>query len=140
MFIGEAPGADEDKEGRPFVGKSGRRLDDLLANISLDREAVFITNVVKCRPPSNREPWPKEVRRCKRHLDRQITAINPKMIVTLGNQPLKHFMRGHISDLHGQPQKIDGRIVFPCYHPAAASTTRQRPGPKKLTSIFCRVS
>ena len=121
LFIGEAPGWHEDQQGRPFVGSAGQYLDSLLASIDLRREQVYITNVVKSRPPGNRDPLPHEVSACRIWLDRQIGIIRPKMIVTLGRYSLGLFFPGKsISKTHGTVQKKDGIIYFAMYHPAAA--------------------
>lgn len=125
MFIGEGPGYWEDQQGRPFVGQAGKLLDQLLQLIKLDRENVFITNVVKHRPPENRDPEPSEIEACTIFLDQQIKIINPKIIVTLGRYSLNKFLPGEfISKVHGQVRFIDfagqKRIVIPMYHPAAA--------------------
>ena len=122
MFIGEAPGYHEDQQGRPFVGAAGKFLEELLGDIGLSREEVFISNVVKCRPPGNRDPLPEEVKTCtSNYLDRQIAAINPKVIVTLGRFSMNLLMpNSKISQVHGQAVKIKDRLVVPMYHPAAA--------------------
>jgi uracil-DNA glycosylase family 4 len=121
MFIGEGPGFHEDKQGRPFVGAAGQFLEELLASIDLSREQVFITNVVKCRPPANRDPEPEEIEACRGYLDRQIGLIQPKMVVTLGRFSMaRYFPNAKISQIHGQPKKMDGVIYYPMYHPAAA--------------------
>jgi uracil-DNA glycosylase family 4 len=121
MFIGEAPGFHEDKQGRPFVGAAGQFLDELLSSIDLQRENVFITNVVKCRPPANRDPETEEIEACRGYLDRQIELLQPKMIVTLGRFSMaRYFPNAKISQIHGQPKKMDGVIYYPMYHPAAA--------------------
>ena len=122
MFIGEGPGFHENEQGRPFVGAAGKFLEELLAKIDMSREQVFITNVVKCRPPGNRDPQPEEVETCtKTYLDRQIQAINPKVIVTLGRFSMKLLIPNtKISNVHGQSYQIKGRLVVPMYHPAAA--------------------
>jgi uracil-DNA glycosylase family 4 len=121
MFIGEGPGFHEDKQGRPFVGAAGQFLEELLASIDLSREQVFITNVVKCRPPANRDPEPEEIEACRGYLDRQIELIQPKMVVTLGRFSMaRYFPNAKISQIHGQPKKMDGVIYYPMYHPAAA--------------------
>lgn len=121
MFIGEGPGFHEDQQGRPFVGAAGKFLEELLASIRLQREDVFIANVVKCRPSGNRDPHPEEIAACASYLDRQIALINPKIIATLGRYSMNKFFPGQtISRIHGQPGKIGGRIVVPMYHPAAA--------------------
>jgi uracil-DNA glycosylase family 4 len=120
LFIGEGPGFHEDKQGRPFVGPAGQFLDELLASINLKRADVFITNVVKCRPPENRDPLPAEINACNDYLDRQIAAINPEVIVTLGRYSMaKFFGNEKISAIHGRARKIDGRICIAMYHPAA---------------------
>lgn len=120
LFIGEGPGYHEDKQGRPFVGPAGHFLDELLASINLKRSDVFITNVVKCRPPNNRDPLPEEIQACDNYLDRQIAAINPQVIVTLGRYSMaKFFGSEKISAIHGRARKIDGRICIAMYHPAA---------------------
>src|SRR5947209_5805701 len=120
MFIGEGPGFHEDKQGRPFVGPAGQFLDELLASINLKRADVFITNIVKCRPPENRDPKPEEIEACNDYLDRQIAAIQPQVIVTLGRHSMaKFFGSEKISAIHGRARKIDGRICIAMYHPAA---------------------
>jgi uracil-DNA glycosylase family 4 len=121
MFIGEAPGFHEDQQGLPFVGAAGSFLDELLASIDLKRDQVYITNVIKCRPPGNRDPLPEEVEACKAYLDRQIELIQPKLVVTLGRFSMaRAFPKARISRIHGQPRKISGVIYYPMYHPAAA--------------------
>jgi DNA polymerase len=121
MFIGEGPGFYEDQQGRPFVGASGKFLDDLLRTIGLDRKTVFIANVVKCRPPQNRDPQPDEIAACGKYLDAQIAAIEPRVIVTLGRHSMQRYFPGEaISRIHGQPRRKDDTIVVPMYHPAAA--------------------
>jgi uracil-DNA glycosylase family 4 len=121
MFIGEAPGWHEDQQGRPFVGPAGQFLDRLLASINLQRPQVYIANVIKCRPPDNRDPLPTEIQNCRGWLDRQIEIIKPKMIVTLGRYSMAHYFPGKsISKIHGTAQKRDGVIYFAMYHPAAA--------------------
>jgi DNA polymerase len=121
MFIGEGPGFHENEKGRPFVGAAGNFLVELLQSIGLQREAVFITNVVKCRPPSNRDPLPDELAACSDYLERQIQAINPRLIVTLGRYSMARFLpTAKISEVHGQSFTIKGRTIVPMYHPAAA--------------------
>ncbi|WP_245863095.1 uracil-DNA glycosylase [Candidatus Viridilinea mediisalina] len=122
MLIGEGPGFHEDRQGRPFVGASGQFLDQLLAMAGLQRGDVFIGNVIKCRPPKNRDPQPDEIKLCTEHyLFRQIEAINPAVIVTLGRFSMNLFMPGErIMRIHGQPRRINGRLVVPMLHPAAA--------------------
>jgi DNA polymerase len=121
MFIGEGPGFHENEQGRPFVGAAGKFLDELLASIHMKRADVFITNVVKCRPPGNRDPLPEELEACNDYLERQLQAINPKVIVTLGRFSMAHFLpNAKISSVHGQATKVKGRPVIAMYHPAAA--------------------
>jgi len=121
LFIGEGPGFYENEQGRPFVGQAGKLLEELLAKIGLTRAQVFITNVVKCRPPGNRDPLPEELGACSGYLEKQIEAINPKVIVTLGRFSMARFMPGvRISEVHGKPRWVDGRLIVPMYHPAAA--------------------
>ncbi len=121
MFIGEGPGAREDEQGLPFVGPAGRFLDELLASIGLSRETVYICNVVKCRPPGNRDPEPEEIAECRPFLDRQIEIVDPKVIATLGRVSMALWFPGTtIGRVHGQPKPVDGRLVVPMYHPAAA--------------------
>jgi len=121
LFIGEAPGWHEDQQGRPFVGPAGQYLDNLLSTIDLKRAQVYITNVVKSRPPANRDPLPTEIQACRKWLDRQIELIHPKMIVTLGRYSLAMFFSGKsISKIHGTAQRRDNIIYYAMYHPAAA--------------------
>jgi len=121
MFIGEAPGFHEDRQGRPFVGAAGRFLEELLASIGLKREEVYIANVIKCRPPGNRDPLPDEIETCKPYLDKQIELLQPKLIVTLGRYSMaRYFPNASITRIHGQPKRIGGRIYYPMFHPAAA--------------------
>ena len=121
LLIGEAPGFHEDAKGLPFVGNSGKFLTQLLEKAGLSREEVFITNVVKHRPPGNRDPLPDEMAACAHYLDEQIEIINPDVIVTLGRFSLARYFPGQrISKIHGQPKEINGRYVVPMYHPAAA--------------------
>jgi len=122
MFIGEAPGYHEDQQGLPFVGASGKYLGELLALIGLTRNDVFITNVVKCRPPGNREPHPDEINTCvPTYLEHQIALVQPKLIATLGRFSMALFFppNARISKIHGQPLHADGRIYYPLFHPAA---------------------
>jgi DNA polymerase len=129
MFVGEAPGFHEDKHGYPFVGQAGKLLDKLLAGIGLTRENVYIANVIKCRPPGNRDPQPDEIEACESHLFKQIELIEPKLIATLGNFATKLLSgKPHgITRVHGHPQEttLGGRAVtlYPIYHPAAALYT-----------------
>lgn len=121
IFIGEAPGYNEDMQGIPFVGKAGMLLDDLLADIGLKRSNIWIGNVIKHRPPENRDPMLDEIRACKPYIVDQIRAINPKIIVTLGRFAMDVFLPGaKISEVHGKPYRVSSRVIFPLYHPAAA--------------------
>ncbi|GBE16604.1 uracil DNA glycosylase superfamily protein [bacterium BMS3Abin15] len=126
MFIGEGPGKDEDKQGLPFVGAAGKFLNEMLGIINLKREDIYIANVVKCRPPANRDPLPEEVETCWPWLEQQINAINPKLIVTLGRHSLERFLPGQkISQAHGKALRrnmpeIGTRTFYALYHPAAA--------------------
>ena len=121
MFIGEAPGWHEDQQGRPFVGPAGQFLDRLLASIDLNREQVYIANVIKCRPTGNRDPLPSEITNCQPWLDSQIEIIKPRMIVTLGRYSMARYFPGKtISKIHGTALKQDDIIYFAMYHPAAA--------------------
>jgi DNA polymerase len=121
MFIGEGPGMNENEQGRPFVGAAGNFLNQLLAQANLKREEVWIGNVVKCRPPDNRDPMPEELAACNIYLERQIEALNPSIIVTLGRFSMGKFMPGaKISAVHGQMRKIGERFVIAMFHPAAA--------------------
>lgn len=123
LFIGEGPGQKEDETGHPFVGAAGKFLDTLLAGIGKTRTQVFVTNVVKCRPPANRDPEPDEIHACTDlFLWRQIEYIAPKLICTLGRYSMGLFFPSEykISQVHGQPKRVKGRVVLPLYHPAAA--------------------
>ena len=121
MFIGEGPGFYENEQGRPFIGAAGKFLDELLAACGMVREKVFITNVVKCRPPGIRDPLPEELAACGDYLERQIEAISPKVIVTLGRVSMARFMPlAKIGEVHGQASWVRGRLIVPMYHPAAA--------------------
>lgn len=121
LFIGEAPGFNEDKQGRPFVGAAGQFLEELLGSIGLRREQVFIANVIKCRPPQNRDPLPGEIQACKKWLDRQVEALKPLMVVTLGRYSMARYFPGEtISKIHGKARRVNGLWCFPMYHPAAA--------------------
>lgn len=125
MFVGEAPGANEDLQGEPFVGAAGQLLDKLLGSIGLRREQVYIANVLKCRPPNNRDPLPEEIDRCKPYLMEQIRLIKPKIVATLGNHATKLILdtKAGITKIHGQKFARSDYIVFPIYHPAAALYT-----------------
>src|SRR5512135_1154840 len=121
MFIGEAPGFHEDRQGRPFVGAAGQYLDELLALIGMDRNKVYITNVVKCRPPQNRDPQPHEMEACRPYLDCQIELIKPKVIITISRFAMaRWFPDKKISEIHGRAKRFGDLVVVPMYHPAAA--------------------
>jgi DNA polymerase len=122
MFIGEAPGARENDQGRPFVGAAGKFLDQLLEQAGVTRADVWITNVVKCRPPGNRDPLPDEIKTCTgNYLQHQIEIVNPSIIVTLGRHSMGLFFKGaKITQIHGQMRQVDDRFVIAMYHPAAA--------------------
>ena len=121
MFIGEGPGFHENEQGHPFVGASGKFLDQLLAQAGVTRAEVFIANVVKCRPPGNRDPLPEELAACDEYLEAQIQTINPSIIVTLGRFSMNKFIPGaKISTIHGQMRKVGERFIIPMFHPAAA--------------------
>lgn len=121
MCIGEAPGVNEDKQGRPFVGAAGKFLEELLAAGRLQRDEVYICNVLKCRPPGNRDPMPAEIEACAEYLDLQIDMVDPLVIVTLGRFSMSRwFPQQAISRIHGSVREFDGRLVVPMYHPAAA--------------------
>ncbi len=143
MFVGEAPGFHEDQQGVPFVGQAGKLLERLLAGIGLAREDVYIANVIKCRPPGNRDPQPDEIEACESHLFRQIELIEPKVVATLGNFATK-LLSGRplgITRVHGQEQEVTlgGRrvLLYPIYHPAAALYTPAML--KVLESDFARL-
>ena len=121
MFIGEAPGFREDQLARPFVGPAGVFLDQLLSGVGLRRDDVYITNMVKCRPPNNRDPLPEEIASCKMYLERQIEMIDPSIIVLLGRHSFARFFPGEpIGKARGRPRTLNGLKLFPMYHPAAA--------------------
>jgi len=122
MFVGEAPGRNEDLKGEPFVGAAGKLLDELLASIGLGRSQVYIANVLKCRPPGNRDPLAEEIETCTPFLRQQIELVNPKVIATLGNFATKFVLQTDlgITQLRGKLYHVDGRQVVPIFHPAAA--------------------
>ena len=121
FFIGEGPGFHEDKTGRPFVGRAGQLLEQTLESIGLHRNEVFIGNVIKHRPPENRDPFPTEISACNSWLDQQLAIINPKVVVTLGRFSMAKFLPGtKITLVHGVARKVKERVVLPMYHPAAA--------------------
>ena len=121
LFIGEAPGWHEDQQGRPFVGPAGQFLEQLLASINFKRSQVYIANVIKCRPPNNRDPLPIEIQACTKWLDKQIELIHPRIIVTLGRYSMaRYFANESIGKIHGKVKKVNDIIYFAMYHPAAA--------------------
>jgi uracil-DNA glycosylase family 4 len=121
MFIGEGPGFHEDRQGRPFVGAAGKFLEELLEKIDLQRKDVYIANVVKCRPPGNRDPQPAEIDACRPYMDKQIDLVRPRLIVTLGRFSMQRYFPGaSISRIHGQPKRVGNVIYYPMFHPAAA--------------------
>ena len=142
MFIGEAPGANEDRERRPFVGRGGKLLDDMISGLGWKRADVYITNIVKRRPPENRDPLPAEIEAYKPYLTRQIEVIDPKLIVTLGRFSMNYFLpEAKITRDHGRPLLVEGRTIFPVYHPAAALRSTQmmetlRGDFKKIPSVL----
>ena len=120
MFVGEGPGRYEDEQGLPFVGRSGMLLDELLASVQIEREYVFITNIVKCRPPENRDPLPEELKACSPYLEKQIELIAPYVIVTLGRMALEWFGKEHkVGEVRGKMLLWEDRVLVPMYHPAA---------------------
>ncbi len=142
MFIGEAPGVNEDRLRRPFVGRGGQLLDDMIRGLGWKREEVYITNIVKRRPPENRDPFPDEIEAYKPYLTRQIEVIDPKLIVTLGRFSMNYFLpEAKITRDHGRLLLVDGRTIFPVYHPAAALRSTQmmetlRGDFKKIPSVL----
>ena len=122
LFVGEGPGRDEDEQGRPFVGRSGRFLTEMMAQAGIRRQDVYITNVVKCRPPDNRDPALAELLACGDYLTRQVEIINPRIVVTLGRYSMRRwFDKGAITQIHGQIRNIGrGRVAIAMFHPAAA--------------------
>jgi DNA polymerase len=145
MFIGEGPGFNEDKQGLPFVGRSGDYLNYLLNLIGLKREDVFITNVVKHRPPENRDPLPDEILACKPYLDRQVEIIDPLVIATLGRFSMaRYFPNGKITQIHGQPKYDERRAYYPFFHPAAVLRNPDMRRPmeddfKRLLDVLAKV-
>lgn len=121
VFIGEAPGKNEDVQGEPFVGAAGKFLNEMLATISLDRKDIYITNIVKYRPPNNRDPLPEEKAAFLPYLEKQLEIIQPKLIVTLGRHSMDSLLPGlKISEVHGKPKRYQGKVFLPLFHPAAA--------------------
>jgi uracil-DNA glycosylase len=121
VFIGEAPGKNEDQQGKPFVGAAGKFLNEMLAGIGLKREDVYITNIVKYRPPNNRDPLPEEKQAFLPFLRTQLEVIKPKLVITLGRHSMDSLLPGlRISQVHGQPKRYQGQIYLPLFHPAAA--------------------
>lgn len=135
ILVGEAPGKNEDEQGRPFVGSAGKMLDNLLYKNGLSREQIFITNIVRCRPPNNRKPTSKEIEACSNHLEELINIIKPKIIAPMGNSALDYFLKKTllesktIGEIHGTPvsykTNYENIILFPLYHPAAAIYNRK---------------
>jgi len=132
VFIGEAPGKNEDETGVPFCGRAGKILDELLKDINLKREEVYITNIVKCRPPKNRDPKKEEIEECKFFLDQQIDLIKPKIICPLGRFSSKYILKKYldkdyeIGEVHGKVFKVNNLFIIPMYHPAAAIYDRKK--------------
>ncbi len=146
MLIGEAPGSEEDRLGLPFVGKAGQLLDKMLGSIDLDRDKVYICNVLKCRPPGNRNPNDQEIENCSPYLEQQIQMVNPKIIVTLGNFATRFILKVEtgISRLRGKTYQLDGRIILPTYHPSALLHNNQLKRPawndlKLLKSLILKL-
>ena len=138
LFIGEAPGFHEDAQGLPFVGNAGGVLNRLIEGIGLQREEVFVTNIVKCRPPDNRDPEPAEIDACSDYLRRQIDVMAPDAIVTLGRFSMNNFLPGErISRIHGSSRLVDDRVIIPMYHPAAS--LHQPSLAQTLTDDFRRI-
>jgi len=127
MLVGEAPGNNEDLAGRPFVGAAGKLLEKFLAQVPIVREEVYITNLVKCRPPENRNPKPAEIQACRPFLEAQLHLFNPRVVITLGNFPMQALLeeKHTISKVHGEIFRKDGVLYFPSYHPAAALYARR---------------
>lgn len=146
MIVGEGPGRDEDIQGRPFVGRAGQLLTKLLNEIGIDRKDVYITNVVKCRPPENRTPTPEEIRSCKKYLEKQFDLIKPKVVLILGSTALKAILgEEKITKVRGEEVEIDGIIFFPTFHPAAVLRDEQNKLPviksdfQKLKNILQKI-
>ncbi|HEO66204.1 MAG TPA: uracil-DNA glycosylase [Spirochaetes bacterium] len=146
MLIGEAPGSEEDRLGLPFVGNAGKLLDKMLHSIDLNREKVYICNVLKCRPPGNRNPNDQEIENCSPYLEQQIQMVNPKIIMTLGNFATQFILKVEtgISRLRGKTYQLDGRIILPTYHPSALLHNNQLKRPawndlKLLKSLILKL-
>lgn len=138
MLIGEAPGKNEDLQGRPFVGAAGKLLDELLPLAGLTRTEVYITNILKCRPPENRDPLPEEIAACAHHLDIQIRHLRPELIITMGAFSLQRFFPGEtMAQARGRLRNCDGAFVYPVMHPAAA--LRRREFRERVTEDFRRI-
>ncbi|HOO56704.1 MAG TPA: uracil-DNA glycosylase [bacterium] len=141
LFVGEGPGRDEDLQGKPFVGAAGKILDEMLDGIGLNREEVFIGNIVKCRPPNNRDPKPEEIEACKGYLMAQIAFIKPKVICTLGRHSMTTLIRPgmKISEQHGRALKERGMLFLPIYHPAAVLHNRSQDFKDRLAGDFAKL-
>jgi len=126
MLIGEAPGANEDKQGRPFVGAAGKMLELFLEEARVSRQDVYITNIVKCRPPGNRVPTYEERMACRKYLDEELEKVNPEKIIILGKTALMSFMEPNKYHQHAVPYEFEGRVIWPLYHPAYAIYSRDR--------------
>jgi uracil-DNA glycosylase len=137
MLIGEAPGAQEDRQGEPFVGRSGQLVDCMLKGIGLRREAVYVTNVIKCRPPENRDPRADEIQACHPYLDEQVRLVDPKVVVTLGNFASRTLLgtTTGITRLRGRTYPWQGRTLVPTFHPAAALRAAQRPDAPEMAGL-----
>ncbi|HXH27096.1 MAG TPA: uracil-DNA glycosylase [Candidatus Acidoferrum sp.] len=121
VFIGEAPGKNEDEQGKPFVGAAGKFLNEMLASIGMQRQDIYITNIVKYRPPNNRDPLPDEKEAFWPYLLRQLKVIEPKVVITLGRHSMEYFLPGaKISEVHGEPKRRGDLVILPLFHPAAA--------------------
>src|SRR5579864_3366270 len=140
MFIGEGPGFHEDQQGRPFVGAAGQLLTEMLRTIGLRREDVFITNVVRCRPPGNRDPLPDELQACDTYTQRQIEVLDPKLIVTLGRYSMARFVgSGPMRELHGRTREWNGITCLAMYHPAAILRTPTAEMRRVYAEDFARI-
>ena len=137
MLVGEAPGFHEDRQGEPFVGRSGQLLDRLLRGIGLRRDEVYVANTVKCRPPNNRDPEPDEIEACRGYLDEQVRLVDPKVVVTLGNFASRTLLgtTTGITKLRGRTYEWQGRTLVPTFHPSAALRTMERPDSPQMRAL-----